>query len=37
MAFSTITLKWIFGRVNGLGIPLKPESRSGDIKRMEGL
>lgn len=36
MALSTITLKWIFGRVNGLGI-LNLESRPGDIKRMEGL
>ncbi|KAJ6027678.1 hypothetical protein N7499_001137 [Penicillium canescens] len=37
MAFSTITLKWLFGRVNGFGSPIKPESRPGDIKRKEGL
>jgi hypothetical protein len=37
MAFSTITLKWLFGRVNGFGSHIKPESRPGDIKRKEGL
>jgi hypothetical protein len=37
MALSTITLKWLFGRVNGLGNPIKPQSRPGDIKRKEGL
>ena len=37
MAFSTITLKWLFGRVNGFGSSLKPESRPGDIKGKEGL
>jgi hypothetical protein len=37
MALSTITLKWLFGRVNGIGNPIQPESRPGDIKRKEGL
>ncbi|CAG8079193.1 unnamed protein product [Penicillium salamii] len=37
MALSTITLKWLFGRVNGFGLPTGPESRPGDIRRKEGL
>ncbi|KAJ5874396.1 uncharacterized protein N7529_002826 [Penicillium soppii] len=37
MALSTITLKWLFGRVNGFGSPIQPQSRPGDIKRKEGL
>lgn len=37
MALSTITLKWLHGRVNGFGNPMKPESRPGDIKRDDGL
>ncbi|CAG7989668.1 unnamed protein product [Penicillium salamii] len=37
MALSTITLKWLFGRVNGFGLPTEPESRPGDIRRKEGL
>ncbi|KAJ5790915.1 uncharacterized protein N7518_007926 [Penicillium psychrosexuale] len=37
MALSTITLKWLHGRVNGFGNPMKPESRPGDIKLDDGL
>lgn len=37
MAMSTITLKWLHGRVNGFGTSLPPLSRPGDIKRKEGL
>lgn len=37
MTLSTITLKWLHGRVNGFGNPMKPESRPGDIKRENGL
>ncbi|KAJ5838954.1 uncharacterized protein N7525_004142 [Penicillium rubens] len=37
MALSTVTLKWLHGRVNGFGSPMKPESRPGDIKRKNGL
>ncbi|KAJ5931939.1 hypothetical protein N7516_006428 [Penicillium verrucosum] len=37
MTLSTVTLKWLHGRVNGFGNPLKPESRPGDIKRENGL
>lgn len=33
MAFSTITLKWLHGRVNGFGKGLAPQSRPGDIKK----
>ncbi|KAK9853422.1 hypothetical protein MYU51_006513 [Penicillium brevicompactum] len=32
MALSTITLKWLHGRVNGFGNQAKPESRPGDIR-----
>jgi hypothetical protein len=37
MALSTITLKWLFGRVNGFGSPIQPKSRPGDVRRKEGL
>lgn len=37
MALSTATLKWLYGRVNGFGVPHPSQSRSGDIKRKEGL
>lgn len=37
MALSTITLKWLHGRVNGFGNQAKPESRPGDIRRMNGF
>ena len=37
MALSTITLKWLYGRVNGFGGPAPTQSRPGDIKRKEGL
>lgn len=37
MALNTITLKWLFGRVNGLGNPIQPQSRPCDIKRKEVL
>ncbi|OOQ91539.1 integral membrane protein [Penicillium brasilianum] len=36
MAFSTVTLKWLHGRVNGFGSGSSPQSRPGDIKK-EGL
>ncbi|KAG0157203.1 hypothetical protein PDIDSM_4388 [Penicillium digitatum] len=37
MTLSTITLKWLHGRVNGFGNPMKPQSRPGDIKRKNDL
>ncbi|KAJ5115357.1 hypothetical protein NUU61_001116 [Penicillium alfredii] len=37
MALSTATLKWLYGRVNGFGLSVPPQSRAGDIKRKEGL
>lgn len=37
MAGSTATLKWLHGRVNGFGVPIPAQSRSGDIKRADGL
>ncbi|KAJ5787655.1 FAR-17a/AIG1-like protein [Penicillium paradoxum] len=37
MATSTITLKWLYGRINGFGTPVKSVSRPGDIKRTDGL
>lgn len=37
MALSTATLKWLYGRVNGFGIPVPAQSRPGDIKEKEGL
>lgn len=37
MALSTSTLKWLYGRVNGFGVPDHPQSRPGDIRRKEGL
>ncbi|KAJ5584733.1 uncharacterized protein N7459_004533 [Penicillium hispanicum] len=37
MALSTATLKWLYGRVNGFGVPLSAQSRPGDIKRKDGL
>ncbi|CAG7930483.1 unnamed protein product [Penicillium olsonii] len=37
MALSTVTLKWLVGRINGFGHPMKLESRPGDIKRKQGL
>lgn len=37
MALSTSTLQWLYGRVNGFGVPIHAESRPGDIKRKEGL
>ncbi|KAJ5385863.1 hypothetical protein N7509_008404 [Penicillium cosmopolitanum] len=37
MAFSTATLKWLHGRVNGFGVPIPAQSRSGEIKRADGL
>ncbi|CEJ56752.1 hypothetical protein PMG11_02950 [Penicillium brasilianum] len=33
MAFSTVTLKWLHGRVNGFGNGSSPQSRPGDIKK----
>ncbi|KAL4779570.1 hypothetical protein BJX76DRAFT_351712 [Aspergillus varians] len=32
MALSTATLKWLYGRVNGFGIPVKPQARPGAVK-----
>ena len=37
MALSTITLKLLYGRVNGFGIKAPPQSRPGNIKRKESL
>ncbi|KAJ5473816.1 FAR-17a/AIG1-like protein [Penicillium sp. IBT 31633x] len=37
MAVSTITLKWLYGRVNGFKMPIKLDSRSGDFKGKGGL
>ncbi|KAJ5108289.1 FAR-17a/AIG1-like protein [Penicillium angulare] len=37
MALNTVTLKWIYGRVNGLGVSLSPQSRPGNIKRKDVL
>lgn len=36
MALSTSTLKWLYGRTNGFGVPVQAQSRPGDIKRKEG-
>jgi hypothetical protein len=37
MALSTVTLKWLYGRVNGFGIEIASpvRSRSGDIQKDE--
>ncbi|KAL4988196.1 FAR-17a/AIG1-like protein [Aspergillus falconensis] len=32
MALSTATLKWLYGRVNGFGTPLKAQARPGSVK-----
>lgn len=37
MALSTATLKWLHGRVNGFGVLIPAQSRSGDIKRTDGM
>lgn len=37
MALSTSTLKWLYGRINGFGVPAGAQSRPGDIKRKEGI
>lgn len=37
MALSTSTLQWLYGRINGFGVPVRAQSRPGDIKRQEGL
>ncbi|KAJ5644466.1 hypothetical protein N7507_010477 [Penicillium longicatenatum] len=37
MALSTISIQWLYGRVNGFGTGTQPQSRPGDIKRKEGL
>ncbi|KAJ5924280.1 hypothetical protein N7466_008467 [Penicillium verhagenii] len=37
MAFSTVTIQWLYGRVNGFGTGIPAQSRPGDIKRKEGL
>lgn len=37
MALSTSTLQWLHGRINGFGVPVRAQSRPGDIKRQEGL
>lgn len=37
MAVSTITLKWLYGRVNGYKVPIKLDSRPGDFKGKGGL
>lgn len=36
MALSTGTLKWLYGRINGFGVPMSPQSRAGDISRTDG-
>jgi hypothetical protein len=36
MALSTSTLKWLYGRVNGFGTSIPPQSYSGHIKK-EGI
>jgi hypothetical protein len=35
MALNTITLKWLYGRVNGFGTPDPPRSQPGEIKKDE--
>jgi hypothetical protein len=37
MALSTVTLKQLYGHVNGFGIDLPPQSHPGDIKKKEAL
>ncbi|KAF3387204.1 hypothetical protein F1880_001361 [Penicillium rolfsii] len=37
MALSTVTLKQLYGHVNGFGNDLPPQSRPGDIKKKERL
>ncbi|KAJ5925459.1 hypothetical protein N7454_008098 [Penicillium verhagenii] len=37
MAFSTVTIQWLYGRVNGFGTDIPTQSRPGDIKRKERL
>ncbi|BCS18896.1 putative integral membrane protein [Aspergillus puulaauensis] len=37
MALSTATLKWLHGRVNGFGTPVKPQARPGAVKANGGL
>ncbi|KAJ5761216.1 hypothetical protein N7520_008372 [Penicillium odoratum] len=37
MAMSTVTLQWLYGRVNGFGTGIPSQSRPGDIKRKDGL
>jgi FAR-17a/AIG1-like protein len=35
MALNTMTLKWLYGRVNGFGTSEAPTSKPGDIKKDE--
>lgn len=35
MALSTGTLKWLYGRINGFGVPIPPQSRPGDIRHKD--
>lgn len=37
MAFSTSTLKWLYGRVNGYGTSTRATSRPGAVKQNGGL
>ncbi|KAF7719070.1 Integral membrane protein [Penicillium ucsense] len=37
MAVSTVTLRWLFGRINGFGSPVPAQSRPGDIRKNERL
>ncbi|KAJ5731879.1 hypothetical protein N7493_003360 [Penicillium malachiteum] len=37
MALSTATLKWLYGRINGFGVPIPAQSSPGHIKRKDGL
>ena len=32
MTASTAVLKWLYGRVNGYGVPRAPEARPGNVK-----
>lgn len=33
MALNTVTLKWLYGRLNGFGREAAPQARPGDVKK----
>lgn len=37
MSLSTVSIQWLYGRVNGFGTGCRAQSRPGDIKRKDGL